>query len=65
MEEKKERDKHCNNKQWNAYVYATEIVNVCIMQPHLSALICWIFKVSDINCSNQCVEDLCMHMRGG
>ena len=37
-----------------------QIVNISIMQPHLSDMIC---KVGDINCSDQCAEDLCIYKR--
>ena len=40
-------------------MFATEIVDVCIIQPHHS-VVGWIFKESDIKHSDQCVEDLCV-----
>ena len=52
-----EEDKHCHYEEWN--MFALQIVNVGIIQPHFS-VICWIFKVGDINCSNQCTKDLCI-----
>ena len=30
--EEEEEDKHCHKEEWN--VSATEIVNICIVQPH-------------------------------
>ena len=40
-------------------MFAMEIVNVCIIQPHPSVVV-RIFKVGDIKGSVQCAEDLCV-----
>ena len=56
MDEVEPSCKHCHYKEWN--LFATEIVNVCSIQAHRS-VVCWVFKVGDIHCSNHCVEDLC------
>ena len=39
-------------------MFATEIVNVCIIQPHTS-VVCWIFKVGG-RYSDHIAEDLCI-----
>ena len=50
-----EEDEHCHYKEWN--VFATEVVNVCIIQPYRS-VICWILKVGDVDHINQCAKNL-------
>ena len=40
-------------------MFATETVNICIIQPHHS-VVCWIFKVGDLNSSYHCAKDLCI-----
>ena len=40
-------------------MFATEIANVCIVQPH-HTVVCWIFKFSDIKDSDKCAEYLCI-----
>ena len=52
-----EENKHCHYEEWN--VFATKIVNVCIIQPHHS-VICWVFKRGDVKHSNQCAKYLCV-----
>ena len=53
-----EEDKDCHYEEWN--VFPNKIVNVCIIQPHLSIVIPWIFKIGDINCCDECAKDLCI-----
>ena len=38
-------------------MFANDIVNVCIIEPH-TPIISGIFKVGEIGCSNECVKDL-------
>ena len=52
-----EEDQHCHYEKWN--VFASEIVNLCIIQPHTS-VVCLILNVGDIKYSNQCAKDLCV-----
>ena len=52
-----EEDLHCHYEEWN--VFATEIVNVWIIQPHTSVVV-GIFKISDTYHSNQSAKYLCV-----
>ena len=40
-------------------MFSTEIADACSIQPHHS-VVCWVFKVGDLNCSYQCAEYLCV-----
>ena len=44
-------------------MFATEIVNVCIIQPHLSVVGIGILKIGDINHSNQCAQNFFAYER--
>ena len=43
-------------------MFANKIVDICIIQPHTSA-VCWVFKVGDIKYSNHCAKDFVYERR--
>ena len=59
-EKEEKEDKQGHHKEWN--MFAADIVNICIIQPHPS-IICWIFKVGDINCSYHVMCGVSLYMR--
>ena len=43
-------------------MFATVIVNVCIIQPH-DSVVHWVLKVGDVKCTNQRAKDLVYERR--